>query len=566
MLALATDALISTYCRGEGGFEQWERPPTHFSAASPKRCALHLPDVPRKRRRIGVDELAHEDAVVKQDGQKKDSAPVPIRLWDGMFAESLEEQSDPPELVKTWRPALGFWRNITIKWWKRYLVRSFWRHIRKSLPSEQLESYRTGVEVVPTWRDGQIVYQWAQHGRSNFQSFMRLALTFRGTKRDWGPGRECIDKASYATWWDWRMGSRLFFWQWERKPYRKVWDEDPNWLPPWARGQDKLWARDGQPHFQVAKFPTFRKPQIPPRTPQDRVLVQAKVGPVRMKEYMEQGPVKGLAHYFYVPKGEEDIRMVYNGTSCGLNDCLFAPHFGLPVIEHVMRSVLPGYHQADIDIGEMFLNFILGENVRAYSGVDVFHLKMTSSDLGPDGYPPEWWAREESPLEWEEQRRRMWELWCRNWMGCTDSPWRSIQMIIIAKVIAYGDRTDPNNPFQWELAVLNLPGSADYDPTLPWVYKLRVDLRIANEIYVYVNDGRSTGATKLECWRGTRRFASVCSHLSIQDAARKRTEPSTTPGPWAGSLLHTNNGITTTVTQKKWDKVRAIVHLGGTLD
>ena len=77
---------------------------------------------------------------------------------------------------------------------------------------------------------------------------------------------------------------------------------------------------------------------------------------------------------FYVPKGLKDIRMIYNGTASGVNDWLFAPHFSLPTITQAMRARAEGYYQADMDIGEMFLNFMLGEELRQYSGVDVTHL------------------------------------------------------------------------------------------------------------------------------------------------------------------------------------------------
>ena len=68
-----------------------------------------------------------------------------------------------------------------------------------------------------------------------------------------------------------------------------------------------------------------------------------------------------MIQYFYVPKGETDIQMVYNGMSSGLHECLYSPHFGLPTVSDMLRSLLPGYHQADINIAEMFLNFIFGE-------------------------------------------------------------------------------------------------------------------------------------------------------------------------------------------------------------
>jgi hypothetical protein len=65
----------------------------------------------------------------------------------------------------------------------------------------------------------------------------------------------------------------------------------------------------------------------------------------------------------------------------GINECLFAPHFGLPVILYVMRSLRPGYYQADMDIGEMFPNIILGEQLCPYSGVDMTHVRTTPEDL-----------------------------------------------------------------------------------------------------------------------------------------------------------------------------------------
>ena len=68
------------------------------------------------------------------------------------------------------------------------------------------------------------------------------------------------------------------------------------------------------------------------------------------------------------PRGEEDVRIVYNGTGSGLNDTLWAPHFGLPNVRHTARSLMPGYIQCDLDIGEMFLNFLLHEEMMKMSG------------------------------------------------------------------------------------------------------------------------------------------------------------------------------------------------------
>ena len=79
----------------------------------------------------------------------------------------------------------------------------------------------------------------------------------------------------------------------------------------------------------------------------------------------------GGTHYFCVDKGKDDIRMVYNGTSCGLNDVLWAPRFGLPTVKQTLRALLAGYCQCDLDVGEQFLKFPLHMDLREYSRVDV---------------------------------------------------------------------------------------------------------------------------------------------------------------------------------------------------
>jgi hypothetical protein len=132
-------------------------------------------------------------------------------------------------------------------------------------------------------------------------------------------------------------------------------------------------------------------------------------------------------------------------------------------------------------------------------------------------------------------------------------------MAIIAKETAYGDRNKQSNPFKWKRVVLNLPGTPHYDSSYPWVYKVREDGHIASDIFLYVDDGRPTGFSEEQCWQASRRFCSICSYLGIQDAARKRTTPSQTPGPWAGSVVHTKGEVVALVSQKKWDKTKSMV-------
>ena len=48
--------------------------------------------------------------------------------------------------------------------------------------------------------------------------------------------------------------------------------------------------------------------------------------------------VLSLTGYFSIPKGEGDMRMVYDATKCKLNDALWAPSFWLPTAPASRRN------------------------------------------------------------------------------------------------------------------------------------------------------------------------------------------------------------------------------------
>jgi hypothetical protein len=62
--------------------------------------------------------------------------------------------------------------------------------------------------------------------------------------------------------------------------------------------------------------------------------------------------------FFDVEKGEDDIRVVFNGTSSGLNDVLSAPWFFLPTMSTMTRTVDVNYWMGDNDFGEIFYIFL----------------------------------------------------------------------------------------------------------------------------------------------------------------------------------------------------------------
>ena len=64
--------------------------------------------------------------------------------------------------------------------------------------------------------------------------------------------------------------------------------------------------------------------------------MKKKINKVRERGYVKKGLVKRLIRFFAVPKGMNDIRMVYDGTASGFNDSVWVPSFGLPTVETLL--------------------------------------------------------------------------------------------------------------------------------------------------------------------------------------------------------------------------------------
>jgi len=435
---------------------------------------------------------------------KNDDAKVPTWIWNQACRRLWQsEWGQPPseDRLEAFCEAL---RAGCLHWWKCSVRQDFWRWYRNH-SSEP----RDGAALVRfDSKAGR--YVWAKRGLKAYaQAHSRLRCN-----PNFGAGADCIRRAANSSWWEWQDGSRIFFWRW--------------------KGREQV-MRDGQPHRLVGDLPSFRRRQSKPK---DRAGVVRKITKVRERDYIIQGvTVLSLIHMFDVHKGTDDIRLVYNGTSSGLNRSLFGPHFTLPTVDTTLRALEQGSMSADIDIAEIFLNFMLDPKFRPYCGVDVSGI------------------RSDDPL-FEQERRSTWEAWCRLWMGQTDSPYLAVQCMLWAEEIILGARGDESNPFHWARVELNLPGDKNYDPSKPWVAKVTHDDHLAADVFLYVDDASTVGHNFEACWRATRRYASMCNWLGVQDAARKRTMPSMTPGPWAGTMVDCAQGLDGTVTQAKWTKGR----------
>ena len=362
-------------------------------------------------------------------------------------------------------------------------------------------------------------YNWVEGGKERYKKdWMRLRRVNgrrnEELEKNIACGIDCIRRIGHVDEWNWPRGSRCFFWRWGKENYVE--------------------ARDGQDIFIQDTLPKCRKKQSVPKDKETKEKVKRKIEKVRRNRYICKGDVKSLTSFFDVPKDVDDIRLVYNGTSSGLNDAVWSPWFCLPTVDSHLRAVEEGTFMGDCDIGDMFLNFMLDEKIRPYAGVDLTELFAEESN-----------------------GKITWERWERLLMGFKPSPYATTREMKKIEGWLKGNKNDMKNVFRWCKVILNLPGKENYNPARPWVYLVREDGTIASDLFSYIDDYRPTGPNKRECWKACHQIGSRLTWFGIQDAARKRREPSQEPGAWAGTIIHTsNNSLTVLVSQSKWDKTK----------
>ena len=351
--------------------------------------------------------------------------------------------------------------------WRKLLERKYRKIVLKSFIKYMTKLYGTKS------------HSWLLHPRSNKEFVKDLEV-----------GLDAITRAANSTWWSWEDGSTLYFWRW------------PSHL--------KINVRDGTPLFVDWNImPNYKRKQQWPKDELSRVKLESKIMKVRDRRYITKGYVKSLTGFFAVPKAKTDIRVVYDATKCGLNSALWAPNFWLPTIDTVLRNARSTTWFADIDLGEMFLNYPLDIRIRPYAGVDITELV---------------------PRELRLEAIRILERWVRTLMGFCPSPYIATQTFAWGEEIIVGNYTNTNNTFFWNEVVLNLPGSTNYDPTMPWVYRWNnIDKRMPAFFNTYIDDTRSGAEDELSCRAVTRRVASRLNYLGQQDAARKRGHPAKEP-------------------------------------
>ncbi len=182
--------------------------------------------------------------------------------------------------------------------------------------------------------------------------------------------------------------------------------------------------------------------------------------------------IKSLIKYFTVPKGKDDIRMVYNATANKFIDCVWVPTCWLPTINSLVRAVNKQTWMTDRNIGDMFLNYQLHRSVMPFTGVDLASLYKSNGKAG-----------------------LRWAVWDQNLMGFVASPYYSVKMALVAKEVCLEDHKEQRigsdekelNPFQWDRIKLNLPVLEMYCPCKSWISKVRLDRRVACIILTFMD-------------------------------------------------------------------------------
>jgi hypothetical protein len=448
-------------------------------------------DMSAGERRAGITELESREGkeVRETKATKEDDAEVPIHLWNERVLPDWVERNDQEEVGR---------KLETIR--AKLLLRRWKQNLRRSLVTHLNDKFGVG---------------WSNESPRSTDLVYELEA-----------GADALRRAMNTTWWSWDSGSALFFWRWPK--------------------DFQLEARDGTPIRLSGALPCNRTPQRMERDPAMRKKMEAKLETVRSRGYISSGRVASLTGFFAVPKGESDIRMVYDATQSGLNDSVWAPSFGLPTVDSTLRSIDFSTCLGDLDLGEMFLNFKLHPSVQPYAGVDLSAYISKAGDQDKRGLST-----------------MCWERWSRCLMGFKPSPFNATRAFAWAEEIIRGDPMDETNPLHWNRVRLNLPGEETYDPTLPWLSKVVGEPgceSIAGDFASYIDDIRTSGIGEDECWSVSRRVASYCGYLGIQDAPRKRRSPSKTPGAWAGSnVIIQPEGIVVTVSKEKWKKTKGII-------
>jgi hypothetical protein len=219
-------------------------------------------------------------------------------------------------------------RPLLFGWWSGRLLGRLLRH---SLSRKHGSTWKDRLASVRS----RAASSSQQQGENKESGKQRKGSMYEELSRDAEAGRRALNQVLLAgNWWDWSHGSSLLFWRWDESTQLNA-------------------ALDGMDIFVQAPLPTKMRAARRP-TPDKEAQLGPKVDTVRLRNYILAGQVLNLTDLFDVPKGDTNIRVVYNGTLSGLNEVLQAPGFLLPNSDMAARLLMfYGRHRSRRNVLEL---------------------------------------------------------------------------------------------------------------------------------------------------------------------------------------------------------------------
>lgn len=139
-------------------------------------------------------------------------------------------------------------------------------------------------------------YVWTKSGRQTYRCWWSVSGSIADTKKNCIAGLDCIQRSAEATWWEWNVGSRPFFWRWNESLLNKDYTSA---------------MRDGTKVLHdPEKLPSWKRCQRPTNDPSAHVKIKSKLEKFVKRKYLVDQFIESLISFFDVPKAE-DVRVVF---------------------------------------------------------------------------------------------------------------------------------------------------------------------------------------------------------------------------------------------------------------
>jgi hypothetical protein len=170
-----------------------------------------------------------------------------------------------------------------------------------------------GMEEARATLRGFLLRSWKRRLTREVTSWLRTNATEGEHQANIEAARDCLQRCANSAWWDWADGSRLMFWRW----------------PLGWRAE----ARDGARGNHIGS-PRPRR-FFPPIPISEEWIIEKdleKLEKLLRRRYVIPGAFRVAVPRFPVPKGTDDIRVVWDLAKNGLNAAMSTPSFFLPTM------------------------------------------------------------------------------------------------------------------------------------------------------------------------------------------------------------------------------------------